>query len=423
MSIFDFLQPPQQQTGLAGLAQTLQRQGGQPQGLRQALGAGLLGASQTAQESIPTIMQGIQQDPNVTGGQAFASTFVPSFLGAIGAPAREAQAKEQERRGFQQKLLLEGMRFLSPESQERVFALAGLEGMTAERPEAKASASERAVAQQMAQVLGDPKASPTERESASKILVGLDPGLADELSGLSFGDAETDLQITAQLAGTLGRLFTASSFKKFMDPQGPDHLDWDVLVPQPEDEKGDRAGSWRDARAVSFQLAIDKLMAEQGVTEEEARNTVFKDRPGDRANLDRFLGIVAGPAPPSLPSLRLETSRALFAMDPLKFKAFFGDDLTSEKTIKKIRSMSDVLIGAAGFGEEQPVGSRQPSALIGGPKPLMDKKQQAFLQAMTEMGLVDPDTVRTGAEVRAAYGSLPPEVKAQLQTRARALVQ
>jgi len=294
-SFFDLFQPPQKQGGLSGLALKLQQQGG-PRGLGQALGAGLLGASQFAQEALPQVMQ----DPNAGFGAAFGA----SLLGGLGGPARQAQAKETKRqeqaKALQAKMLGTVFKGLDPKSQQQVMKKLGLGDLEMAKGESK---TYQQTVRTLVGMIGK-KGVPGKTQESIRQALSQDPSIRGIMDQIQISTGQ-DLPPENVLLG-IEKLMTDDSIDKhYLNPDDSGYLDWRVLEVDPAKVK--KAGGAGRQPNYQDQVAIQdfekrKQLIVEGHSPENAAQLAVADGEGNvdelrLSNLERFMGVVAGTEP------------------------------------------------------------------------------------------------------------------------------
>lgn len=293
-SFFDLFQPTQAQ-GLPGLALKLQQQGG-PRGLKQALGAGLLGASEFASQAMPAVMQ----DPNAGFGAAFGA----SLLGGLGAPARQAQAKETKRQGqaqaLQAQMLGKVFEKLDPASQKQVMSKLGLGDLEVAKGESK---TYQQTVRKLVEMIGK-KGVPGKTQESIRQALAQDPSLQGIMSMIQISTGQ-ELPPTNVLV-SIDKLYTdASVDEHYLNPDDPGYLDWRTLEVDPAKlKKAGAAGktpNYQDQVAIS-DFEMRNRLIQEGQSPEDAIQLAVADKEGNvdelrLSNLERFMGVVAGTEP------------------------------------------------------------------------------------------------------------------------------
>jgi len=293
-SLFDFLQPSEDPGGLSGLALALQGQGGQPRGLKQGLGAGLLSASGMAQEALPQAIQG-----------GFGPGLLTGFLGSLGAPARQAVSQEEEkakvRRQVQLSFLQDAFPKLSSGSKQEVLKRLGVDlgGLQFQEAQSEPSLVTKELIGAYIKILGDKEQPKETRQDAWDTLVSLDPEAGKAFKGLRFfDDSPEGVRATAN---DLFDNFTTNSVQAFLDPTDPNHGVFSKLVSKPPEEKGGAGGKVDKLalQAVSDRGQIEALAQSRGITVDQATEIFFQGDKARRSSYEKEWGMTAGSTPPS----------------------------------------------------------------------------------------------------------------------------
>ena len=294
-SIFDLLGENQgPQGGLSGLAVALQ-QGQQSQGLRQGLGAGLLNLSGFAEQALPSAIQG-----------GFGPAALTGFLSSVGAPARQAAAKEEERGKMKQAVQLDFLKAVFPKlssaGKTEVLKRIGINLPLGEEP-AEPSQAYKDMLAGLRTVFADNNEDPKTRKDAFDFIKSVAPELADASPGISFFAPNSEDKIN----GKLLEVATDQSWINFHDPNNPAYHRWDMVKIDPSKAKT-TGGKTSQSELLQMQAIedygqIQKLMAEQGLDVQAATDQYFINVGGGaedkarRSNFEKTYGQTAGPAP------------------------------------------------------------------------------------------------------------------------------
>jgi flagellar motor protein MotB len=370
---------PAQPGGLAGLAVNLQGQSGQPQGLAQALGAGLLGASAFGQSAT----QQAFEDPNAGFNEVFAS----GLLGSIGAPARAAAAQEQDRQQklqqMQTALLEKSFEKLTPESKQEVLGEFGIQGLEF-KPEL-GPIEERTVEFAFDR-LGDENVPPEEKQNLLLQMQDTYPDATKVLFGTEF--EETPFEVSSAMLSAVRQAFTAESFRNvLLDKKHDDFMNFGALVPQSDAEFKIRSLSPRDLDAVMKRLEVLQTRDRLNTTEDQSEDIVFAGDATGRSNYDRYYGKAVGP-------ITDPTALAYKLMDN-----FFLSALQHPQAqLGAVAAMADSVAAI-----QRPPGPRAPQAekriIPRGPLSNATPNETAVLAAMLALGVPGAENIETRTEL------------------------